>query len=248
MSYTDFAQYYDGLMQNAGYPERAEYLCALLRHFHHEPGETLDLACGTGTLTLELKKRGFSIFGVDASVDMLTQAQAKAADCGEQILFLHQRMQRLELFGTVDTVLCTLDSLNHLATPQDVQETFVRVARYLEPGGLFIFDMNTPYKHREILGDNIFLYDTDEVYCIWQNHYQSSGCRVHITLDFFARDGALYRRSGESFFERAYETEQIHAFLQKAGLRCVGTFAEQSFQPPAADTQRIVYVAQKPNF
>ena len=108
--------------------------------------------------------------------------------------------------------------------------------------------MNTPYKHREILGDNIFLYDTDEVYCIWQNHYQPSGCRVHITLDFFARDGALYRRSGESFFERAYETEQIHAFLQKAGLRCVGTFAEQSFQPPAADTQRIVYVAQKPNF
>lgn len=245
MSYTDFAQYYDALTQNAGYEERAEYLCALLRRYHHPWGETLDLACGTGSLTLEFKKRGIDIYGVDGSTEMLAQAQAKAAQAGEQILFLHQQMQKLDLYGCADTVFCTLDSLNHLLTQRDLFAAFERVSLFLSPDGLFVFDMNTPYKHREVLGNNTFVYDTDAVYCVWQNRYLPAGHRVDITLDFFSRTGKLYQRSGEHFFERAYEDAHVRRLLQQAGLEVVGFFAEQSFQRPVADTQRVVYVARK---
>lgn len=246
MSYDVFARYYDALTQNVGYAERADYLCALLDRYHHPAGETLDLACGTGSLTLALKQRGLDIYGVDGSVEMLAQAQAKAAQAGEQILFLHQKMQALDLYGSVNTVFCTLDSLNHLPTERDLQATFARVAHFLESGGLFVFDMNTPYKHREVLGNNTFVYDTDAVYCVWQNHYMPAGCRVAIVLDFFAREGMLYRRKSERFFERAYEIPCIRQHLQQTGLNLLDTFAEQSFSAPVADTQRVVFVARKP--
>lgn len=246
MSYSVFAQYYDVLTRNADYQKRADYLCDLLKHYQHDAGTILDLACGTGSLTLRLKQRGFDIFGVDNSIDMLTRAQQKANAAGENILFLHQQMQSIDLYGFVDTVICTLDSLNHLPMKIDVEQTFQRVSHFLVPGGLFIFDMNTPYKHRTILGNHTFIYDTEDVYCIWQNHYQKEGCRVGITLDFFERDGAVYKRKKEHFYERAYSQDQITEILKQAGLQLIDTFAEMTFQPPTQKAERIVYIAQKP--
>lgn len=246
MSYESFARYYDALMQGAAYPERAEYLCQLLLRWHHAPGITLDLACGTGNLTLELRRRGFDVYGVDASPDMLACAQAKAAQCGQSVLFLCQKMQELDLYGTVDTVFCTLDSLNHLPGEADLRRALARVFLFLSPGGLFVFDMNTPYKHREVLGDHTFVYDTPTVYCVWQNHYMESGCRVHISLDFFEQQGQLYQRSSEQFYERAYPTSHILQALREVGFSRVETYAEQSFTAPGAHCERIVYAAQKP--
>ena len=243
--YSCFADYYDRLTQNVGYRQRADYLCTLFSHLEHEPGLLLDLACGTGSLTLELKKRGIDCYGIDASPEMLSVAQQKAAQAGESILFLCQDMRNIDLYGTVDTVLCCLDSINHLTTVKDVQMTFERVSLFLNPGGYFIFDVNTIYKHREILANNTFVYDTDNVYCVWQNTLIENICRVRIHLDFFERDGNCYYRKQEEFFERAYTHEEIVGMLHKAGLSLVGCYAEGSFCKPVEDTQRIFYVARK---
>ena len=231
-SYAYFAGYYDELTRNVDYGKQADYLEALCHRLGHAPGLSLDLACGTGSLTVELCRRGWDIYGVDGSPEMLSAAMQKASEEGLHILFLCQKMQRIDLYGTVDTVVCTLDSINHLTSPQDVQRTFDRVSLFLNPGGYFIFDANTIYKHREVLGNNTFVYDTRNVYCVWQNTFSPSQNRVTISLDFFHRDGNAYYRSQESFSERAYAREEL--------------FHEQSFEPPREASQRLVYAARKP--
>lgn len=243
--YSCFADYYDRLTQNVGYPQRAEYLCSLFAHLGHEPGLLLDLACGTGSLTLELKKRGIDCYGIDASPEMLSIAQQKAAQVGESMLFLCQDMRDIDLYGTVDTVLCCLDSINHLTSAKDVLRTFERVSLFLNPGGYFIFDVNTIYKHREVLANNTFVYDTEAVFCVWQNTLTESTCKVQIHLDFFERDGNCYYRKQEDFSERAYAHEAIADMLKKAGLTLVACYADESFREPVEDTQRIFYVARK---
>ncbi len=247
MSYEAFASYYDGLMQNVGYEKRAEYFCSLAERVGHTPGLALDLACGTGSLTLALARRGWDIYGVDASPAMLSVAQEKAAQEGVSLLFLCQPMQKLDLYGTVNTVICTLDSLNHLTEEEELAETFRRVSLFLEPGGWFFFDTNTIYKHREILKDHVFVFDTDEVYCVWQNQYDPAGEKeqVEITLDFFEKQGDKYLRSREQFYERAYPTATLCRLLQEAGLEPVHRFEDLTFDPPAADSQRMVYAARK---
>ena len=243
MSYSVFARYYDRLTENADYPTRADYLLRLMERHHHEPGETLDLACGTGTLTLLLKERGVNIFGADASVEMLSEAADKA---GEGTLFICQPMEKLCLPAPVDTCLCTLDSLNHITSRERLIQVFCRIFESLKPDGLLIFDVNTIYKHREILGDHCYLYDFDEVFCAWQNNYQPRTHKVIITLDFFEPQGkGLYRRSSEQFSERAYSHEEIDSFLCAAGLEIESIYADLTFEPPQADTDREIYVVRK---
>ena len=167
--YSFFARFYDGLTQNVDYGRRAEHFSALLLSYGVESGTVLDLACGTGTLTSLIASRGYEMIGVDSSPDMLAQAQNRAFEEGQNILFLCQQMQNLDLFGKIDAALCTLDSINHLTEPEDVRETFRRLGTFIRPGGMFIFDVNTVYKHREILVDNSFVYECPEVFCVWQN-------------------------------------------------------------------------------
>lgn len=243
-SYSVFAQYYDRLTENVEYPRRAEYLLALVERLGHQPGLTLDLACGTGSLTLELYRRGVDIYGVDSSVEMLSEARAKCAQAGADILFLCQKMQSLDLYGTVNTAICTLDSLNHLKNREELEKAFARVAFFMDPGGYFLFDMNTLYKHETILGNETFVYDTEDVYCVWQNRCHKDG-RVDIRLDFFEPRGQLYARSTEEFAERAYPVEEVLALLRKAGFSSVEVFDELSFDPPRPDSQRLVFAAKK---
>lgn len=246
--YTKFAGFYDGLTRNVDYKKRAAYIAELLKRIGHTPGLTLDLACGTGSLTVELCKMGFDIFGADSSQDMLSIAQQKACEQGLDILFLRQKMQELDLYGTIDTCICTLDSLNHLTVKSDVQKTFDKVSLFMNPGGVFLFDVNTVYKHREILRGNTFIYDTSDVYCIWQNTPDRGRDTVHITLDFFEREGALYRRSGESFSERAYPHGELCAMLDTAGFDLVSVYGELSLEAPEKDSQRNVYLARKRSY
>lgn len=243
--YTEFAGFYDGLTKNVEYGARARYIAALLKRYSHDAGIMLDLACGTGSLTVALAKMGFDIYGADASQDMLSIAQQKASEEGLDILFLRQKMQSLDLYGTIDTCVCTLDSLNHLTEKSDVEKTFRGISLFMNPGGLFVFDVNTLYKHREVLANNTFVYDTAQVYCVWQNTLDRDRETVHITLDFFERDGLCYRRSGESFSERAYEREALLAMLDGAGFDVLDIFGELSFEPPRGDSQRNVYIARK---
>lgn len=245
MSYASFARYYDSLTHNVNYPQRADYICSLLKKLDHSPGLTLDLACGTGSLTVELAKRGVDVYGIDGSASMLSVAQQKAADDGLQILFLCQQMQNIDLYGTVDTVVCMLDSINHMTSENDVLKTFERVSLFMNPGGYFIFDINTIYKHKYVLGNNTFIYDTDNVYCVWQNNFEEKINRVGISLDFFAREGDAYYKSSEHFYERAYATELIVSMLTKAGLEAVCLFDDLSFEKTNDKTERIVIAAKK---
>ena len=243
--YAYFAEYYDALTQNVGYEERADYLLSLFQRHGHQAGLTLDLACGTGSLTLALHRRGVDIFGADASSEMLTMAQQKFMEDGRQTLFLCQKMQNLTLYGSIHTCICTLDSLNHLASAQEVTQTFRQIAKYLEQDGLLVFDCNTIYKHRHILGDNCFIYDTPSVFCAWQNNYFEQGHEVVITLDFFEPDGNRWRRYTEQFSEKAYTEAEMNAMLQQAGLVTEAVYEELTFSAPTPTTQREIFVVRK---
>lgn len=244
-SYISFADFYDGLTENVEYDKRCEYILKVFEKHNHKPALLLDLACGTGSLTIELAKTGIYVYGVDASAEMLCQAQSKAMEEGLQIFFLCQQMQELELYGLVDTCVCTLDSINHLESEEDVQAAFNALSIYMEKSGLFVFDVNTLYKHREILANNTFVYDTEDVFCVWQNTLLEDDV-VEIDLDFFelAEDGA-YIRSSESFCEKAYSHEKIAEMLQKAGFKLLACYGDMSFEKPKDDEQRAIYVAQK---
>lgn len=243
--YSVFAQYYDALTGNVEYAKRAEYLLDLSERLGHRPSLALDLACGTGSLTLELFQRGVDIYGADASVEMLSAAREKCVAANADILFLCQKMQSLDLYGTVDTVFCTLDSINHLQGREEVQKAFSRISFFMDLGGWFFFDMNTPYKHEKVLGNNTFVYDTEQVYCVWQNRFSPANCKVDIHLDFFEREGKSYFRSTEHFSEYAYSEEEVRSMLEKAGFGSVHVYHEMSFDTPAPESQRLVYAAQK---
>lgn len=241
-AYDVFAAYYDALTDDVHYADRAAYLRKLLVRFGMSDGTLLDLACGTGSMTAEMAKYGYDMIGVDASAEMLCAAQQKATQAGRNILFLCQPMQQLDLYGTVLGTICTLDSLNHLTDEQDVRETIRRVALFTEPGGVFVFDVNTPYKHREILADNVFVREDDDLYCVWQNE-RVDDFTTRITLDFFERDEDVYIRSREQFCERAYEIDRLKTILEESGFSVEGIYSEGTTEPPSQDTQRVVFAA-----
>ena len=229
-SYSDFARFYESLMEDARYPERADYLLSLCARFNHETGLCLDLACGTGSLTRELQSRGVDVFGVDGSEDMLCEAMR-----GDGILYICQDMRDF----------CTLDSLNHLTELSDVEETLFRVGRYMNGGGLFIFDVNTPYKHREVLGNNAFTIENDTVFCAWQN-VTEDGVLTEILLDFFEeQEDGSYQRYSEEFCERAYSALELTNALEKADFELLAVYGDFTYEPPADDEQRAVYIARK---
>ena len=242
-SYNSFAEYYDELMEDARYPERCQYIFEAAERFGHSLGKTLDLACGTGSLTLLLAERGVDVFGADGSVDMLSEAMQKSLEAGRHILFVCQEMQALELPEPLDTCVCTLDSLNHLTDKNDVQAAFNGVSRHMNPGGMFIFDVNTVYKHREVLADNVFVLENERVFCVWQNFTEDD--LTEISLDFFEEQDGVYYRSSEDFSERAYSDGELREMLKNAGFETLGCFGDLTFDPPRPDEQRVIYIARK---
>lgn len=247
MSYDVFSAYYDALTENVHYSAIAERICSLLTRYGIDRGLLLDSGCGTGTLSVLLAKQGYEVIGADASPDMLTEAQNKAAESGVQILFLCQPMEQLDLYGTVRAAVCTLDALNHLPNHAAVEAALGRVSLFLEPDGIFIFDVNTLYKHREVLGNKAFVYDTDEVYCVWQNTLRADGATVDIDLDFFVpfEEDGVYEKESEHFTECTYSTEEWEKMLARAGLRILERFDGYSENAPHEASERIVYVVGK---
>ena len=250
-SYSYFADFYDELTQNVDYEKTADYILRIAEKYQHNMGITLDLACGTGNLTVILKEKGVDIYGIDASAEMLSVAQEKALDKGlNGMLFLCQKMQNIDLFGTIDTCICTLDSINHLTSKDDVQKTFSKISFFMNPNALLIFDVNTLYKHQKILADNTYVYDTENVYCVWQNRLLKDKRTVDITLDFFEKTSNnkeyrnFYRRFSENFREYAYTHEELCEMLNKAGFELLDVFGELTFETPKESSQRNIYVAK----
>ncbi len=231
-------------MQSVDYSKRADYIVEILKRFNHNAGITLDLACGTGNLTFELAKRNFDIYGIDMSQEMLSKALDKNYDNNMDILFLCQKMQNLDLYGTIDTCVSSMDSINHIVSQNDLQEAFNKVGLFMVKGGYFIFDCNTIFKHKNILADNTFVYDVDEVFCVWQNSLSDNNI-VNITLDFFEPNGNVYYRTTENFSERAYSTDTIEIMLNNSGFKLSAVYDDLTFDKPKDNSQRIVYVAQK---
>lgn len=243
--YGAFAEYYDSLTSNVSYDETAKYVADILSENGIKKGILLDLACGTGTMSVQMAKRGYEVIGIDNSPEMLSEAREKAYEAKEDILFLCQDMCNIDLYGTVECTICLLDSLNHLESEEELQAAFEGVSLFTVPGGLFIFDVNTQYKHKYVLGNNTFVYDNDDVYCVWQNEYDDESKTVEIFLDFFEEENGLYRRSSEYFTECAFSDETIRRLLKEAGFSNIKAYGELSRNAPSETEERIFYVARK---
>lgn len=246
MSYDIFSSVYDILTDNVNYQQITDRICSLLSQNGINGGLLLDLGCGTGTLSFMLEERGYEIIGVDPSEDMLSIANEKKYELGSPAIFLCQSGESLDLYGTIDCAVSSLDTINHIDSLDKVKETFKRISLFMNMGGVFIFDMNTPYKHEKILGNNTFIYDMDEVYCVWQNSFDKEEMETKIDLDFFIEnEDDLFERYSESFCEYAYKPEDILYVLEQCGFEILGTYDDYSDNPVNDETQRITVVAKK---
>lgn len=243
--YKDFAKFYDALMEDADYKGRSEYILTLFDKFGKRPEELLDLACGTGEFSNEFARRGISVIGVDISEEMLCIAKEKSEEQGNDILYICQDAASLDLHGKVDGAVCLLDSLNHIIDYNDFCKAIERVALFLCDEGLFIFDVNTIYKHRQVLGDNTFVLEEEGVYCVWQNFYNPEDNTVDIALDFFEGDGENYKRYSEDITERAYTEKEIKNALKKAGLEILAVYDDMTYNSLKKDSERAIYITRK---
>ncbi len=240
--YDDFAQAYDALTFNVPYDEIAEYYNEILCSMTNGK-RLLDMGCGTGNLSVRLAALGFEVIGQDASSEMLAISAAKSP----KIRWICQDMAQTELGEPVDAVISTLDSINHLQSADEMEKCFRAVARNLKNGGVFAFDVNTIYKHREILGSNTFVYDVDGVYCVWQNEFDPSDNSVGIELDlFFEEEDGAYTRGYESFREVALSESETRRRLERAGLQVVEIWEYLTRSIPDEHSEKLMIIARKP--
>lgn len=246
MSYNDFSAVYDSLMSDVDYNGRCEYLLDLFKKYGKVPTLMLDLACGTGGFSNAFAKKGIEVIGVDISEDMLSKARENSYNAGTDVLYLCQSAEELDLFGTVDSAICCMDSLNHITDFPSLKKAIKNVSLFLEKDCLFIFDLNTEYKHRHILGNNTFIIEEDDIYCVWQNSFDEENLLTDIYLDFFTQQAnGLYERSCEDFSERAYTESEIDSILKEANLEKIAVFDDMTMLPPKENSERIIYVTKK---
>ena len=217
--YTVLAKFYDRLNSEVNYKKWAEFLHNKIeQHKQNEPEILLDLACGSGNMTVELAKYNYDMIGIDLSIDMLMEAEQKSF--GYDILYLNQDMRDFELYGTVDVVTCCLDSINYLLTKDDVRKCFRLVYNYLNPSGLFIFDVNTPHKFENIYADNTYVFEIeeDDIFCTWQNSYDKESHLCDFDLNIFVGYSGKYTRYQEIQTERMYTHEELEKLLSETGF------------------------------
>ena len=243
-AYEALAGVYDALTGDVGYEKRADYIEKLFLKSRVPVHTVLDLACGTGSMTALLTERGYELIAVDESPDMLAAAREKAADLtGEPPVFLNQSMEALDLYGTVDAAICCLDSLNYLAGPREVQKTFQRLHLFISPGGLLVFDINSAAMLRE-LDVQVFLDEKEDVYCVWRPEFEKRSRVCTYWMDIFTRrpDGA-WERSVEQHRQKAYEVEELRAWLLEAGFTHIRTYGDCRMSAPREGENRIYFSA-----
>lgn len=241
--YNDFAYVYDRLINDVDYKEWADYYFKIFQRYGLSPNLGLDLGCGTGNLTVELANRGIEMTGVDLSEDMLMVAREKSE--GKDILYLNQDMTEFELYGTVDFIVSSLDCVNYITDKRDLLKVMKLVNNYLEPGGLFIFDINTRYKLENVIGDKSFILEDDDCFCSWQNEYDKKRKLSDFYLTFFMKNGENYTRFDEHHTERAYDIEEINALIESSGMRLLKVYHNLSFENPKKNSERVFFVAQE---
>ena len=244
-AYTSFAEVYDMFMDNIPYEDWCGYLTSLLKEYGINDGLVLDLGCGTGTLTELLAKEGYDMIGVDVSEDMLQEAIEKRAESGLPILYLLQDMREFELYGTVRAVVSICDSLHSILDYDDLAHVFSLVNNYLDPKGMFIFDLNTEAKF-QAMGSETIAEVRDEGSFIWENEYDEEEKINSYDLTLFIREeDDLYRRYQETHFERAWSLDEIKKALAEAGMEFVAAYDAFTKNAPRKESDRIYVVARE---
>ncbi len=244
-AYESLAVSYDRLTNDVPYEHILRFVQERLAERGITPRSVVDLACGTGAMSLLLAQEGYEVIGVDMSEEMLTVAMNKTWELeGNRPFFVKQKMQKLRLPYPVDWVFSGLDSINYLTDPKDCKQTFLRVFSSLNPGGVFVFDINTPEKLKSMDGQ-VFLDEDDEVYCVWRGEFNADTNICTYGMDIFQRKGHCWHRSQEEHREYAYDPEQLVGFLHDAGFTHVEQFGDLRPECPAAGEQRIYFLARR---
>lgn len=247
-AYSEFANVYDLFMEDTPYEEWFQFINRCVIKFGKEVDTVCELGCGTGKMTMLFAKAGKQVIGIDYSPEMLMVAQDHAYEEGVSILYSMQDMSEFELEGQVDLICSCCDSLNYLTEDEDVQSAFHHVSQYLEKDGLFIFDMNTAYKYKEVLGNQIFADQTENAAYIWENFYDEEEEVNEYEVSFFimGEDGK-YERTIENHYQRAYSIEVIKEMLKKAGLECLVVYDNYTEDLANEQSERLTYVVRKIN-
>ncbi len=258
-AYEDFAYVYDELMDETPYEEWCRRLTELIEQYgvskprrdsedalEAERNLVVDLGCGTGTLTEMLYQKGYDMIGVDSSESMLGIATEKKEKSGSEILYLLQDMRELDLYCTVGTVVSVCDSLNYILEEEELAEVFSLVNNYLYPGGIFIFDFNTEYKYREVIGDATIAENREDCSFIWENYYdeESEINEYHVTV-FVQEEGDRFRRFTENHLQRGYRVEQMQVLVERAGLEIVAVMDADNAGEVTPQSERVYFVARK---
>lgn len=245
-AYTSFAKVYDTFMDNVPYEEWADYIEDRLKEYGIEDGLVLDLGCGTGSITEKMAAKGYDMIGVDYSGEMLEIAMEKREESGHDILYLMQDMREFELYGTVRAIISACDSVNYILDDDDLEEVFRLVNNYLDPEGIFLFDFNTEYKYKEILGNQTIAEEREECSFIWDNFYDEEEQVNEYQLTLFVQEeDDLYRKYQEEHLQRAYTLEIIKELIEASGLVFVKAYDAYTLDEPNEYSERICVVAKE---
>ena len=247
MSYNNLALVYDKLMEDIDYQAWANYLDQLICKYEAPGKDVIDLGCGTGSISLRMAQKGYNVLGIDYSEEMLTQAEQKFRENNITIPLYHQDIRELVMDKTVDIVISTFDTLNYILDEKDIEKIFKKVFEVLKKDALFIFDINTPYKLKEILGDNIFTYNTEEISYIWENDFDDKEniCQMCLTFFILDQETGLYERFEEFHEQKSYEIDYLIDILHKTGFKVLNVHGELNMEEPKEEDHKVFIIAKK---
>lgn len=258
-TYTGFAQVYDTFMDHVPYDEWVDYLQDLLKEEGIQKGIVLELGCGTGNVTRRLHSLGYDMIGIDNSIEMLELARRNDEilidrnshkNHEKEILYLHQDMREFELFGSVSAIISICDSMNYITSSQELLQIFRLVNNYLDPRGVFIFDLNTEYKYKHVLGDQVFAEDRNDCSFIWNNYYYEEEKINEYELSIFVKQRdkihhCLYNKLKETHYQKAYSIDTIISLIEEAGLEFVTAYDSFTHNAPTKSSERVHFIARE---
>ena len=245
MAYNEFAYFYDELNEAADYDALYRYVVSELTAHGVTGGLLADLGCGTGELTLMLSQAGYDVIGIDRSEELLSVLREKAdeLDMTGKVLLLQQDLLQLDLYGTIRAAVSTFDTYNHIGPLENFEKAIANAAFFMEKDGVFVFDLNTPYKHAEVLGGQTFDLDAEDAVCHWTNRYDESSGRVDIHIEI--REKETGDSWVEDFSEYSYPLPTVQALLDKYGFTVARVSDGEDFGPVRPDSQRWIITAVK---
>ena len=245
IQYRDFSYYYDRLTTDIDYQMWSNYIIEIINRKNLKSKRVLEMACGTGNISINMAKLGFKVTAADFSSDMLSVAYSKALDNDVSIKFLCQDMANMMINEKFGVMLCLCDSINYLTDDNQIISLFNWAYDHIEDDGILIFDINSPYKLRNIIGNNTFTYNEDDIVYIWDNYLNDD--TVDFYISFFVKEGELYRRFDEIHTERIYKIDQLTQMLRHAGFSNIEIYDGFTFNSPSIKSERINFIVQKNN-